>query len=140
MINKDQILANAQLSLLSLNSTFKTRNFLDFKYFLELPQFSNWLVGFSEAEGSFRIKNNNSAFYNIRQTGIENLELIKAIQNLIKGKIVSEIKADSNHSYQISFTSKKDIQTIINFFFSNNYPLSGNKKVQYNLWITKLKK
>lgn len=138
MINKDQILATT--TQLSLNSLINTRNSLDFKYFMELPQFLNWLVGFSEAEASFGIKKDNSAFYNIRQTGIENLELIKAIKILIKGKIGSEIKADSSNSYQISFSSKKDIQTIINFFsFSNNYPLSGYKKVQYDLWITNLK-
>jgi hypothetical protein len=132
MIDKNNIL---------LNSTVNNWKLLDFKYFLNLPQFSNWLVGFSEAEASFGIKKNNSAFYNIRQTGIENLNLIKAIQFLIKaiqflikGKVENEIKPDSSNSYQISFTSKKDIQTIVNFFFFF-WKLFSIRKQKSTIWI-----
>jgi len=47
MINKNKFL---------LYSTVNNLNLIEFKNFLTLPQFSNWLVGFSEASASFGIK------------------------------------------------------------------------------------
>lgn len=82
---------------------------------INLFWFDNWISGFTTSEGSFGIKSNNSAFYTIRQTGLENKILIEAIQ-LRFGRI-NTIKPDSNNSYKITFSSKIDIQKVIDFFF-----------------------
>jgi len=39
---------------------------------IKLSWFSDWVIGFTIAEGSFGIKSNCSAFYSIKQKGIEN--------------------------------------------------------------------
>lgn len=79
-----------------------------------------------------------AAFYSIRETGLENKILIEAIQ-LRFGKI-NTIKPDSNNSYKITFSSKIDIQKVIDFFSSPHvHPLKGNKGEQYSLWLNNLK-
>jgi hypothetical protein len=116
---------------------FRPTNYIDYS---ELPQFSNWLIGFTMAEGSFGMKCNGSAFYSIRQTGLFNLPLIQAIQFILLGELKSEIKPDNQNSYQIAMTSRANIQKIIDFFsFSNHHPLLGYKFVQYQKFISYLK-
>jgi len=125
---------------------FRPNNYIDIS---KLPQFNNWLVGFTMAEGSFGIKKSGEAFYSIRQTGIENLELIKAIKYHIflqePVEILtnfSNIKADSANSYKISMSSKKNVQKVVNFFSFPSAPLLsliGYKALSYEKWILELK-
>jgi len=68
------------------------------------------------AEGSFFIKNDKGCYFNIRQTNINNLSLMNAIQFSLLGKIKFLLKPDSSNSYQLSISSKDDIQQVINFF------------------------
>ena len=97
-------------------------------------------MGFTIAEGSFGIKVNGSAFYQIRQTGEDNLDLIKAACLIIAGREARPIKADSNNSYQLTLSSKLDVQKVISFFSSpNNHSLVGYKLSGYALWLTALK-
>jgi esterase/lipase len=102
------------------------------------------------AEGSFFffyyeiikkwVKTNGSAFYQIRQTGEDNLDLIKAACLIITGREANPIKADSANSYQLTLTSKIDVQKVVSFFSSpNNHPLYGYKLSQYTIWLTALK-
>jgi hypothetical protein len=45
-----------------------------------------------------------------------------------------EIKADSSDCYQLSLTSKSDINKVLEFFSSsNNISLMGYKLIQYNI-------
>nr|YP_009663701.1 hypothetical protein [Dactylella tenuis]QCW06839.1 hypothetical protein [Dactylella tenuis] len=88
-------------------------------YFFNLDFFSDWLVGFTMAEGSFGMKVDGSAFYQVRQKGLENYNILKAICLVIANKHINETKPDDNDNYQISLTSKIDIQKTINFFSSN---------------------
>ncbi|KAG0632550.1 putative intron-encoded endonuclease [Tuber brumale] len=89
---------------------------------------------FTIAEGSFGLKANGTAFYQIKQKGIENYEIIKAICLSIAGRDAKPIKADSADSYQLTLSSRVDVQKVVNFFSSpNNYPLYGYKLKQYNL-------
>jgi hypothetical protein len=107
---------------------------------VNLNFFADWLVGFTIAEGSFGLKTNGSAFYQIKQKGEENLDIIKAICFIITGRESKPIKADSSNCYQLTLSSKLDIQKVINFFSSpNNHTLLGYKLKQYNLWLTALK-
>nr|YP_009722338.1 hypothetical protein [Morchella importuna]QGN66740.1 hypothetical protein [Morchella importuna] len=107
---------------------------------VNLDFFADWLVGFTIAEGSFGLKANGSAFYQIRQTGDDNLNLLKAACLIIAGKEANPMKADSVGSYQLTLSSKFDIQKVISFFSSpNDHLLYGYKLSQYTLWLTALK-
>lgn len=124
------------------NINFKEPEFIVIPSHLlvNLDFFADWLVGFTIAEGSFGIKVNGSAFYQIRQTGEDNLDLIKAACLIIAGREARPIKADSNNSYQLTLSSKLDVQKVISFFSSpNNHSLVGYKLSQYALWLTALK-
>lgn len=88
------------------------------QYFLNLDFFANWLVGFTVAEGSFGIKGKGEAFFQIKQKGIENYSIIKAICLLIAGR-EPNIKVDSSSDcYQLTLSSKLDVQKVVNFFSS----------------------
>lgn len=109
-------------------------------FYLDLEYFHDWIIGFTIAEGSFGIKNDGSAFFQIRQTGIEAYEIIKAICLVIAKREAYVIKPDKSNSYQLSLSSKKDIQSVINFFSSiKNHELIGYKLIQYNIWLSKLR-
>lgn len=78
------------------------------------------------AEGSFFKKNNKDICFQLKQK--YNFELfndIKLFFNLNKG-----ISINKNKYIQLTVSSKKDIQTIIDFF--DKYPLLGYKLIQYN--------
>lgn len=103
--------------------------------------FPDWVVGFTIAEGSFGHKANGSAFYQIKQKGFENYGLIKAICWTIADREAKPIKADATDSYQLTLSSKLDVQKVVNFFSSPaNYPLSGYKLAQYKEWLAGLRK
>lgn len=107
---------------------------------VKLDFFSDWLVGFTIAEGSFFFKKDGSAYYQLRQTGVDNLDLLKAACLIITGREAYPMKADSACSYQLSLSSRIDIQKVINFFsYSNHHPLYGHKLSQYKLFMTEIK-
>ena len=103
---------------------------------MNLPFFKNWLVGFTLAEGSFFVKNNNDACYSLKQRVHSMLfEAFKLVFGTNR-KIVSE-KGLYN---QFCVSSKADIQRVINFFsFSGHHPLVGLKGIQYLKWLTILR-
>lgn len=109
------------------------------QYLLNLSFFANWLVGFTIAEGSFGIKGKGEAFFQIKQKGIENCSIIKAISLLIVGR-EPNIKVDSSSDcYQLTLSSKLDVQKVVNFFSAPSTTLYGHKLLQYNQWLVSLK-
>lgn len=93
------------------NVNFKEPQFIGFlsQDLVKLDFFSDWLVGFSMAEGSFGIKANGSAFFQIIQKGDDNIDLLKAAC-LIMTEIASKrdaypMKAESVGSYQLALSS-----------------------------------
>jgi len=104
--------------------------------YLKLSFFQFWVVGFVSAEGSFLIKSNLDACFQIKQR--THVELFVAFQLLFK--TTRAITYEKGIYAQFSVSSKKDIQTVIDFFSSAvNPPLLGNKLIQYNTWISTLK-
>jgi len=92
------------------------------------------------AEGSFGLKANGSAFYQIKQTGDDNLNLLKAACLIITGREANSLKADSTGSYQLTLSSKLDVEKVIFFFSSpDHHPLYGYKLSGYKIWLTALK-
>jgi len=107
---------------------------------VKLDFFGDWLVGFTMAEGSFGIKNKGTTFYQLKQKGNDNLYLLKAACLLITGREAYSMKADSVGAYQLSLSSRIDIEKEVSFFSSKNYhSLYGYKARQYKLWIENLK-
>lgn len=113
------------------NLFYKSNKKLDFYDIIYLPYFNNRLIGFKIAEGSFHIKSNGSDYYSIVQSGHENYHIIKAIYYFIKGSksFNYQIKPENSKVSRISFSSKKDLLFILNFFYYNQ--LLGLKKLQF---------
>lgn len=116
--------------------------------FNELDYFSNWLVGFTVAEGSFCKKKNNDICYKLKQK--YNFTLFRDILAFLKTSQNLSINQGKYVEYSVS--SKKDIQRIIYFFSYNDflikpdldikYPtisLQGLKLISYNKWLVEIK-
>jgi hypothetical protein len=86
------------------------------------------------AEGSFGLKKDGTAFFQIKQKGLNNLHIIKAICLAITKREMSNIKPDKSDCYQLSLTSKSDVNKVLCFFSSvENIRLMGFKLIQYNM-------
>lgn len=106
------------------------------KNYTILPFFKNWIVGFTIAEGSFLVKSNKDACFQLRQR-IHKL-LFEAFKIIFNTK--RKITLDNNTYNLFSVCSKEDIQSVINFFsFSGHHPLLGHQNIRYEKWITYLK-
>jgi hypothetical protein len=108
------------------------------KEYLYLKFFNNWIVGFSIAEGSFLLKKNEDACFQIRQrTHVELFEAFKLVFQTSR-----KIGLDVNNLYSLfSVSSRTDIQKVIEFFsFSGNHPLLGYQLIRYEKWIENLRK
>lgn len=104
--------------------------------YIKLDYFNNWIIGFTISDGSFHSKKNNDFCFNIKQR-IHDI-LLNAIK-LVFNTTVS-IYNEKNKYQQLIMTSKKDIQTVINFYsYSGNHPLIGYKLLQYQKWLENLK-
>jgi len=105
--------------------------------YTQLPFFSNWIVGFTIAEGSFYVKSNNSINFSLKQRSHPLLfEAFKIIFN-------TDVKIDTNGGYsKFAVSSAVDIQTVVNFFsfLPGIHPLIGYKLIQYNDWISEIRK
>lgn len=115
-------------------------HFTSYQELIDLDFFLDWVIGFTMAEGSFGVKSNNSAFFSIKQKGIYNYEIIKAICYIITGRLPSDIKPCDADCYQLTLSSKKDVDLVLNFFSDpNNFPLMEYKLQRYNNLINYLK-
>jgi len=119
------------------NKLFSNKNLINSKDISELNFFENWIVGFTVAEGSFVIKSNKDACFQLKQR-IEEV-LFEAIK--LKFRTTRKIYIDKKKLYcQLSVSKKEDIQKVINFFsFSGNHPLIGLKLLSYQKWIEYLR-
>jgi len=80
--------------------------------YINLSFFNAWLVGFTIAEGSFFTKNNLDSCFQLKQR--IHKELFIAFNLLFDSS--KKITIDQNKYAQLSLSSKKDIQAVINFF------------------------
>lgn len=100
--------------------------------YLNLKFFNNWVVGFTIAEGSFNVKNTGEIIFNIKQRIHE--DLFKAFRLLFN--TTRKLYYEKNIYIQFSVQSKKDLETVVNFFsFSGLEPLIGLKLASYNKWL-----
>ena len=105
--------------------------------YLNLPFFRNWVIGFTNSEGSFFIKKNHDGCFQLKQR--IHLDLFESFKLLFDTKRTLSI--DKNKYIQFSVSSVNDIQKIIQFFsFSGLHPLIGLKSIQYLKWLEDLQK
>lgn len=103
--------------------------------YLKLYFFKNWVVGFTNAEGSFLMKSNKDGCFQLKQ--ITHIQLFEAFKLLFDTK--RNIGIEKDRFVQFSVSSKSDIQKVIDFFsFSGLHPLIGLKNIQYFIWLTNL--
>nr|AEY71975.2 putative LAGLIDADG 1 endonuclease [Magnusiomyces magnusii] len=106
----------------------------DLKDYQKVEFLRNWLVGFTMANGSFFIKGNKDACYQISQMHHNLLLAIKGLLNFG----INPTPGDYSNLGLVS--SIKDIQKVIDFFsFSGNWPIFGHKQQQYAIWIASLR-
>ena len=116
-----------------ISSIFKfSESALDY---LKLKFFKNWVVGFTNAEGSFLMKSNKDGCFQLKQR--THNQLFEAFKLLFFTK--RNIGIEKDRFVQFSVSSKSDIQKVIDFFsFSGLHPLIGLKNIQYFIWLTNL--
>lgn len=135
LTNINQILEDKDILNAILFFDNKEITLLDIK---TIDFLNNWLIGFIIADGGFFLKNNKSKDACFEITQKENDILLEGIKLFFDTKVkMYKEKGLYNH---FVVTSKKDIQTIINFIsFSGNHLLLGYKLISYNKWIESLK-
>ncbi len=104
--------------------------------YVNLAFFKNWIVGFTMAEGSFFVKNNNDGCFQLKQR--VHVMLFEAFKLVFETN--RKIDTEKDLYNQFSVCSKPDIQRVINFFsFSGFHPLIGLKGIQYLKWLSVLR-
>ena len=102
--------------------------------------FPSWLVGFIEAEGCFSSYKNSKNFiiasFDISQTDGE--IIISAIRKYLYFTTALYIDK-TNNSCKLKVTSVRHLENVIKFLNKAPVKLLGNKKLQYLLWIQKLR-
>ena len=104
--------------------------------YTKLSFFYNWITGFTMSEGSFLIKKNHDACFELKQKIDVNLfESFKLVFNTTR-----KTENENGLYNQFAVSSKTDIQKVINFFsFSGLHPLIGLKGIQYFKWLNCLR-
>jgi hypothetical protein len=107
--------------------------------------FDNWIVGFTEAEGSFYfIKDPNNSISNLRAefsiSQNDNRLLLNHIRNRLNLKREVALTTNSKNHYYIIATSIETIKNVI-IFFSNPslVKLKGKKALNFKLWLKGIK-
>lgn len=108
---------------------------------INTPYFSAWLIGFIEAEGCFSVSKLSTssdyfvASFYISQTNEE--ILILAIRKYLS--LRPKISKDKTISFKLKVSSVRSIGNVIKFIDKAPVKLLGYKKIQYILWIKKLR-
>jgi hypothetical protein len=108
---------------------------------LNTPYFSPWLIGFIEAESSFSIYKpiNDSSFvasFEITQTNAKIILL--AIKEFLS--LTQNVRKDITNNFRIKVSNIRGIENVIKFMKRGPLKLQGYKKLQYNIWLNKLRK
>lgn len=116
---------------------------------IDYNYFDNWLVGFTEAEGSFYfIKKNKKDNINqiplraeFRLSQNNNLLLLTKIKERLKLTRKVSLQTNSSNHYYIIAGSIVTVQNIINFYTKPNLvKLKGIKYLNFLLWLKGIKK
>ena len=111
------------------------------KSIIDKSYFPAWLVGFIEAEGCFSVyKLKKDSDYLIASFDIAQKNgdiLISAIRTYLS--FTTAISLDKTNCYKLKVGSVRSVENIIKFLHNAPVKLMGNKKLQYLLWIKRLR-
>ena len=117
----------------------RPNEYLQVENILKSYHFPIWLIGFIEAEGYFSIYKTKHyqdvACFEISQSN--NFNIIEAIK--IYFEITSKVYKDKTNNFIIKTTSSKCIQNVINKLHKTPIKLQGLKKVNYLIFLNKLR-
>ena len=134
------LLSNVIFSEELINYTKPLLGLNTVKSILNAFYFPAWLIGFIEAESCFSVYKpvNDSSYvasFEITQTNSEIILLaIKEYLNL-----TPNVTKDSTNNYKIKATSIRNIENVIKFMTNAPLKLIGYKKLQYIIWLKKLR-
>lgn len=118
-----------------------TKPLNDVESILSCSYFSSWLVGFIEAEGCFSsYKLINSSDYDIISFDLalrDTEMLVVAIAKYLS--FTTKIYLDTTGCYKLKVTSVRSIENILNFISKAPVKLLGYKKLQFIIWLKKLR-
>ena len=118
----------------NIENLFLNNNFYDF--------FSNWIVGFTEAEGSFYfVKIENGKLRpEFRLSQNHNYFLLNKIKETLKLSRKITLQTNSKIHYYLISVNKKDIENTIKFFTNKDLvQLKGKKLLNFQLWLKGMK-
>jgi hypothetical protein len=124
---------------ISIENLFKN---IDYNFF------DNWLVGFTEAEGSFyfvKINSNNNIFQiplraEFRLSQNNNFFLLTKIKEKLKLKRKVSLQTNSSNHYYILAASIITVQNVIEFYTNPNIvKFKGIKYLKFILWLKGIK-
>lgn len=104
--------------------------------------FDSWIVGFINGEGCFYMNKGKCNFF-IEHTDLQALDIIKkrlsfGPQIVARAPRARDVGKDIKSTYVLIVSSKKDIESLIEFLDSDKIvPLAGHKLTQYNDWKVK---
>lgn len=116
--------------------------------------FDNWLVGFTEAEGSFYfVKKKLSDLDNFSQPQVQillraefrlsqnnNFSLLNKIKEKLKISRKVDLQSNSSNHYYIVAASSLSLQNVINFYTNPNLvKFKGIKYLEFVLWLKGIK-
>lgn len=108
---------------------------------LNAPYFAAWLIGLIEAESSFsvyKLKKDGDylvASFEVSQTNGK--ILIEAIRKFLS--LTPKIHMDKTNNFKLKVSGVRSIENVMKFINKAPVKLLGNKKLQYFLWIKKLR-
>ena len=112
------------------------------KSILDKPYFPAWLVGFIEGKGCFSVYSlNKEKIYEVASFEIcqsNGLNILSAIREYLS--FTTAIYTDKTNSSKLKVTSVRSIENVIKFLHKTPVKLLGNKRLQYLLWLKKLRK
>jgi hypothetical protein len=95
-----------------------------------------WLIGFTEAEGSFYLvkKSTNKLVHAFEITQKLDKIVLTAIKHILG--ISTKVQIKKTGSFSISTTNSRAIENIINYF---NNTMKGMKSLEYRIWARSYK-
>ncbi len=141
-------LEEKQIATLLLDNTPKVSNIYNMKIeslfdIIDYDCFNNWIVGFTEAEGSFYfVKLEGGGLRpEFRLCQNNNIFLLNKIKETIKLNRKVSLQSNSKTHHYIVAVSKDSIERTIEFFTNKSLiKFKGIKRLSFQLWLKGIKK
>lgn len=139
---KDKELANYLLSNTNKVNNLYNMDIDNLLSNLESKFIKNWIIGFTEAEGSFY-------FVKLKEGGLRpefrisqnnNIQLLNKIKSTIKLNRKVSLQSNSNIHYYLISVAKEDIIKVIDFYTDKDLTkFKGIKLLSFQLWLKGIK-